>query len=151
MNDISSESASNSILIVGNEASVLSDDASLNTIDESLSYYKNDLKKIRIKNPNRLIIAQININSLRNKFDIFVQMLSNNVDLLLISETKIDASFPNAQFYITGYTIYRRDRNSNGGGLLLYVKDDIPSTMLNIDISHEALYIEINVRKKNGS
>ena len=78
-------------------------------------------------------------------------MLSNNVDLLLISETKIDASFPNAQFYITGYTIYRRDRNSNGGGLLLYVKDDIPSTMLNIDISHEALYIEINVRKKNGS
>ena len=148
MNDISFDSASNSILIGGNEASILSDDANLNSIEESLSYYKNDLKKIRIKNPNRLIIAQININSLRNKFDIFVQMLSNNVDLLLISETKIDASFPNAQFHITGYTIYRRDRNANGGGLLLYVKDDIPSTMLNIDISHEALYIEINVRKK---
>ena len=74
-------------------------------------------------------------------------MLYNNLDILLISETKIDSSFPTAQFQI-GYTTYRLDRNTNGGGILLYIREDIPSTLLNSDISIESSYIEINIRKK---
>ena len=123
----------------------------MNLIDKSFSDcnigYNNDIQRIRLKNPNRLIVAQININSLRNKFDFLVPIISNSIDILLISETKIDDSFPNAQFYIAGYTIYRRDRNVNGGGLLLYVRKDIPSSILIIDSIYESLFIEINVRK----
>ena len=74
-------------------------------------------------------------------------MLHNNLDILLISETKIDSSFPTAQFQI-GYTTYRLDRNVNGGGILLYIREDIPSTLLNFDMSIESFYIEINIRKK---
>ena len=73
-------------------------------------------------------------------------MLHNNLDILLISETKIDSSFPTAQFQIEGYTIYRLDRN--GGGILLYIREDIPSTLLNSDMSIESFFIEINIRKK---
>ena len=62
------------------------------------------LKNTRLKNPNRLIIAQLNINFLRNKFDSLVQMIHNNLDILLISETKIYSSCPTAQFKIEGYT-----------------------------------------------
>ena len=133
-----------------NEDSILSDNQSVSSVEVSISNSNENLKMIRLKNANRLIIAQININSLRNKFDFLVQMMSNNIDILLISETKIDSSFPNAQFYIEGYTMYRRDRNMNGGGLMLYVREDIPSCLLNIDNSYEAFYIEINVRKKSG-
>ena len=75
-------------------------------------------------------------------------MLHNNLDILLISETKIDSSFPTAQFQIEGYTTYRLDRNTNGGGILLYIREDIPSTLLNSDISIESFSIEINIRKK---
>ena len=50
-------------------------------------------------------------------------MIKDNVDILLTSETKIDSSFPTAQFHIDGYIIYRCDRNENGGGLLLYIRD----------------------------
>ena len=75
-------------------------------------------------------------------------MLHNNLDILLISETKIDSSFPTAQFQIEGYTTYRLDRNANGGGILLYIREDIPSTLLNFDMSIESFYIEINQRKK---
>ena len=50
-------------------------------------------------------------------------MIKDNVDILLTSETKIDSSFPTAQFHIDGYIIYRRDGNENGGGLLLYIRD----------------------------
>ena len=94
-----------------------------------------------------MIIAQLNINPLRNKFDSLVRMLHNNLDILLISETKIDSSFPTAQFQI-GYTTYRLNRNANGGGILLYIREDIPSTLLNFDMSIESFYIEINIGKK---
>ena len=77
-----------------------------------------------------------------------MQMLHNNLDILLISETKIDSSFPTAQFQIEGYTTYRLDRNTNGGGILLYIREDIPSTLLNSDMSIESFSIEINIGKK---
>ena len=113
----------------------------------NLDPYSN-IENIRSKNPNRLIIAQLNINSLRYKFDSLVEILHSNVDILLISETKIDSSFPTAQFKIEGYTTYRLDRNSNGGGILLYVREDIPSTLLNTELLIEGFCTEINIRKK---
>ena len=57
----------------------------------------NDLHEIRLKNPNRLIFTYININSLRNKFEMLQEVIGNNVDVLLISETKLDPSFPSGQ------------------------------------------------------
>ena len=76
----------------------------------------------------------------------------------MISETKLDDSFPSSQFLIKGFSVpYRFDRNSNGGGLFLYIREDIPSKILtyssNCDI--ETLLVEINLRKRkwllNGS
>ena len=91
------------------------------------------LNNIRQNHFNRLVIAQLNINSLRNKFASLSTMIKDYVDLLLISETKIDSSFPTAQFHIDGYTIHRRDRDENGGGLLLCVREDVSSAFLKTD------------------
>ena len=85
---------------------------------------------------------------MRNKLDSLVEILHSNVDILLISETKIDSSFPTAQFKIEGYATYRLDRNSNGGGVLLYVREDILSTLLNTELFIEGFCIEINMKKK---
>ena len=52
---------------------------------------------------------------------------------------------------------YRLDRNSNGGGLLLYVREDIPSKFLKVksDCNIESICVEVNLRKRkwfiNGS
>ena len=109
------------------------------------------LKNIKNKNANRITIAQLNINSIRNKFDFLKEMVCDNVDILLITETKIDSSFPIAQFQIDGYTTpYRLDRDENGGGILLYVRDDIPSkTIENLDFGSqtEAIFVEIKIGK----
>ena len=52
----------------------------------------------------------------------------------MISETKIDASFPIGQFLLNGYrTPFRLDRNGHGGGILLYVREDIPSKLLLVE------------------
>ena len=95
-----------------------------------------------------MIIAQLSINSLRNKSDSLVQMLQNNLDILLIAKTKIGSLFPAAQFKIEDYITYSLDRNANGGGILPYIRDDIPSTLLNSDMSIGIFYIEINIRIK---
>ena len=47
----------------------------------------------------------------------------------LISETKIDFSFPTVQFQIEGCTTYRLDRNANSEGILLLIWEDIPSSL----------------------
>ena len=39
-----------------------------------------------------------------------------NFDIFLISESKIDSTFPNMQFKINVYKLFRRDRNRFGGG-----------------------------------
>ena len=106
------------------------------------------LNNIHQKHSNRLVIAQLNINSLRNKFASLSTMIKDCVDLLLISETKIDSSFPTTQFHIDGCTIHRHDRDENGGGSLLYVREDVPSTLLKTDSKIEAFYVELNIRTK---
>ena len=68
------------------------------------------LNNIRQKHYNMLVIAQLNITSLRNKFSSLSTILKDYADLLLISETKIDSSFPTAQFHIDGYKfLYRTE------------------------------------------
>ena len=61
------------------------------------------LKNLRLNNENRLICAQLNINYLRNKFDSLVDIIvNNNIDILMISETKLDSPLPTGQFHIHG-------------------------------------------------
>ena len=118
-----------------------------NNVNES---FGGKLKSLRNANLNRVIIAQININSIRNKFDALVSGIRGNVDILTISETKIDDSFPNRQFLIDGYTApYRLDRNSVGGGILVYVREDVSSKLISVNFQNrEGFFLEMNLRKK---
>ena len=107
--------------------------------------------------PYKIIVRYLNINSLSNKFEALQFIINRNLDILL-SETKLDDSFPSAQFMLKNFGIpYRLDRNSNGGGLLLYVREDIPSKFLKVksDCNIESICVEVNLRKRkwfiNGS
>ena len=71
-----------------------------------------DLKARPLKNFNKLIIAHLNINSLQNKFEFLISLIKDNIDVLMISETKLDQSFPTNQFMINGFSIpFRLDPN----------------------------------------
>ena len=72
---------------------------------------------------NKVIISHININSLRHKFHDLSDLFSDRqVDILFISETKLDSTFTQAQFDAPGYNSFRKDRNCHGGGLLAYIR-----------------------------
>ena len=48
------------------------------------------------------------------------------VDILMLSEANLDSTFPSTQILINGFsTPHRLDRNSKGGGILLYFRDKI--------------------------
>ena len=74
-------------------------------------------------------------------------MIENKTDILMISESKLDDTFPTIQFMIDSFTEpFRLDRTRNGGGILLYVKNNIAATLLTsctLLEDMEALFVEI--------
>ena len=72
------------------------------------------LNNIRSKNGEGLIIAHLNINFLYHKFEALKSLVTNTIDILVISETKLDDPFPASEFFIEGFSApFRRDRNSH--------------------------------------
>ena len=105
-------------------------------------------KTLRSDNSNKLLFARININSIRNKFEFLSTQVKGNIDVLMVFETKIDDSFPAGTFVIDGFsTPYRSDRDSNNGGVMLYVREDIPSNLLATDKKYYigSFYVELNL------
>ena len=108
------------------------------------------LRNIKVRNINRLLVGHLNINSIRNKFEPLKHIIKGNMDIMVVTETKIDDSFPKQEFEIEGYTSFRRDRNKYGGGILVYVREDIPCreiTGQNPTNDLEGVTLEINLRK----
>ena len=62
-----------------------------------------NIRAVRKINLKRIILGHLNINSIRNKFNKLVDQIKGNVDIMVISETKLDDSFPNGQFKIRGH------------------------------------------------
>ena len=87
-------------------------------------FFWDKLKTLRLSNVDRIIMAQINVNSIRNKFDTLMTGIQNKVDILLIFEKKLDETFPTRQFSFEGFTSpYRLDCNGFEGGLLAYISE----------------------------
>ena len=86
---------------------------------------------------------------MRNKFESLSTQVKGNIDVLMVSETKIDDSLPVGNFVIDGFsTPYRLDRDSNGGGVMLYVRKDILPNLFTTDEKNriESFYVELHLR-----
>ena len=83
--------------------------------DESqkCEYFIDSLFNIRKHHSNKIIMIHININPLRHRYT---------------NDTKLDGTSHHAFYHLKDFSnLYRLDRNSHGGGILVYVRDDIPS------------------------
>ena len=78
-------------------------------------------------------------------------MNGGKVNVFLISETKIDDTFPISQFLMSGYSnVYRLDRNT-GGGIMLFVKDSLITFAVSgfyFSEKTEIFCVELNLRKQ---
>ena len=99
------------------------------------------------------MIGYLNIHSLRNKIDYLTDTCNkSSLDIFCIDETKIDYLFPDSQFHIDGCQLppLWKNRNQNGGGKILYIKEGITTKQL-IDLAgkkSEAICLEITLSKR---
>ena len=106
-----------------------------------------DLKE---RNPKNCFFTYININSVRYKLEELKPVVCKLQPVVFcIAETKIDSSFHFGQFIIDGYHLpFRRDRTAHGGGLLVYVRSDIPCRKIENNTTYvESISIEITINK----
>ena len=106
------------------------------------------LIKLRKVNPNNPNIAYLNINSLREKITSLREIcLKSSIDILCVNETKLDASYSNAQFHISPF---RRDRNKHDGGKIVFVRNGIIAKRLESleGKESETICIEVTISKK---
>ena len=74
----------------------------LSTSNEDICFGEH-LSKLRKENIGRLILVHVKINSIRYKFDQLVYGVKGKVDVLIITKTKLDDSFPIMQVTIEGH------------------------------------------------
>ena len=118
------------------------------TSECSSSYVFEELIDVIKQHPRKLISGHLNINSLRYKFEEIKPILVNKtVDILFISETKLDLSFRDQLFQVEGYRLERRDRNGYGGGIAAFVRTDIPARRRkDLEMTQtESIFYEVNI------
>ena len=112
-----------------------------------------DVSSFRKRLTSNFIFTYVNIKSFRHKFSPSSELLSKKlVDFLAVAETKLDSSFPSAQFYVDDFALHRQDLTASSGGLFLYIRSDLPHRRLkyaevNCD-GFESLCIEISIGEK---
>ena len=108
-----------------------------------------NLKKIKI--PKRYDIPTIlsaNVRSLPKKVDEIEQIaLLNSVGAICITETWLSPEIPDSSISIPGYNLFRRDRiEAPGGGVCVYVDQNIPCKLLEFNDQTELESIWISMR-----
>ena len=94
--------------------------STVSEVSEEAADDREDFSFLRKEYRKECIIATYNINSLQSKFVEVTEWLDQQVfDILTIQETKIDRTYPNSQFQVENYKLYRNDR------ILVYVRDSI--------------------------
>ena len=75
------------------------------TTAENESDINQVLRKPRVSYRNNVIIGHLNINSIRNKFEMLQFLLTDYIDILMIPESKLDGTFPSSSshFQIYGF------------------------------------------------
>ena len=82
------------------------------------------------------LVTIIGIDIIFNKFDFLADIMKDNMNILMILETKLDGSFPDSQFLIEGFgKPFRLYRNRNGGGIMLFIRSNIPVKVISTDKS----------------
>ena len=61
--------------------------SSITSLNKNSELLMDKLKTLRLSNVDRIMVVQINVNSIRNKFDALMTGIQNKVDILFISET----------------------------------------------------------------
>lgn len=116
------------------------------------STYSAVLPKV-LTNVSGLKLAHLNVRSLKsirnNTIDQVRSLLEGqSIDVFAVSETWLNSEVSDAEVSIDGYTLYRKDRGSRGGGVAIYIKSSISHNLcveLTNDSDIEAVWLLVKL------
>ena len=128
-------------------------DSSTLTLEESMasnspSYPDTSDSSICSAHPPRLLkILYTNCRSLPPNLDsLRAYAASHTPDIIALCETWIDDTISDFEIFIPEYFVIRRDRNRHGGGVLLYIKENIPIMNVTRHATIELLFVEVSLK-----
>uniref|UniRef100_A0A674E5U0 Reverse transcriptase domain-containing protein n=1 Tax=Salmo trutta TaxID=8032 RepID=A0A674E5U0_SALTR len=96
----------------------------------------------------------VNIRSLLPKFVLFTALAhSANPDVLAVSESWLRKSTKNCEIIIPNYNVFRQDRTTKGGGVAIYCRDSLQSSVLlsrSVPKQFELLLLKIHLSKNKS-
>ena len=111
-----------------------------------------ELRKVRHKHKNNVLVSYLNINNLRYKLTELIDVLYDKLTYIcFFAETKLDITFNDNLFSIPQYNFFRNDRNSSGGGLIAYVRSNLPARRrhdLEFDNPIETIVLDIQINNR---
>ena len=110
------------------------------------------LSTLKASRQNQELLMYFNINSYQNKFE-ELKLINQTAQasIIILTETKIDSSYPNSQFKMTNYRLHRNDRKK-GGGILAYVRSGLGARRLDTPKAFktlEPLVLDVNLGGKD--
>ena len=95
-----------------------------------------------LKMLENIFSVHFNVNSLQNKIEEVVMLIDEfKAQVVFLTETKIDGSYPNSQFAIERYKKYRNNRKKGVGGVLAYVSSKLASKRLSLSWSSSTIEV----------
>ena len=93
-----------------------------------------------------LLQCSLNARSVMNKkLDIQALLVAEYLDVLAVTETFLGDEILDSELVGGDYTIFRRDRNRRGGGVMLYVKNSISAIRrTDLETNCEVLWVELS-------
>jgi Reverse transcriptase (RNA-dependent DNA polymerase) len=86
-----------------------------------------------------------NINGLRSKW-VEAKSLFLDFNIVVVTETKIDATVSTGSIQIPGFAVNRQDRNKFGGGVATFITDSLkPSTLYDLQAKYSDKGIEVTL------
>ena len=97
-----------------------------------------------------LRVISVNFNSIvAKRAELANVIVSVRPDIIIGTETKLDKEVQDAEFMPNSYRVHRKDRNRNGGGVMVAVKKDIQSIVVSdLDSDCEILWVKIITKDK---
>lgn len=95
-----------------------------------------------------LNIFHLNIHFFYPKMDEMKCLVEKHkIDILCLSETFLNDTFKDGELSIEGYNLFRKDRSSFGGGLLVFVRNEIPCIRRTDieDSTLESIWLEVKI------
>jgi len=98
-----------------------------------------------LHSPTRLTsVLYCNSRSLKHKINDFNSLVSyHSPSIIAITETWLDSEFPSSLLQLDSYNIFRHDRDSHGGGVLIAVNKLNHSSRVDIDSQSELVAVDV--------